>query len=108
MLKWQKSTTSNITIFFPFGKLKDHVSSLQQGHANFPLVLHPDRFSYARKSLIVYKIDTCNWNVSFIDASYVSTPFSHNSFNSSIKGYKYTSMSFLGALGLGISVDIMK
>jgi len=60
MIKWKKSTTSHITISFSFGKLKDRVSPLQQRHANFPLVLHLDRFAYAGKSLIVHKIDACN------------------------------------------------
>jgi len=49
MLKWQKSKTSHITIFFFIWKLNDHVSSLHQGHANFPLVLHPNRFSICGK-----------------------------------------------------------
>ena len=51
---------------------------LQQGQAYRPLVLHPDRFSYGGKSLIVHKIDAYNLNVSLVDASYVTTPFSHN------------------------------
>ena len=48
---------------------------LQQGQAYHPLVLHPDRFPYAEKSLIVYKIDAYNLNVSLVDASYVTTSF---------------------------------
>ena len=44
----------------------------------------------------------------FFEASYVSTPLSHNSFNSSINGCKYTSISFPRAFGLGISKDNIK
>ena len=44
----------------------------------------------------------------FVEASYVSAPTSHNSFNSSINGCKYISMSFPGAVGPGIRSDNMK
>uniref|UniRef100_A0A7C8ZP82 Uncharacterized protein n=1 Tax=Opuntia streptacantha TaxID=393608 RepID=A0A7C8ZP82_OPUST len=42
-------------------------------------------------------------NISLLCASYVLTPTSHNSFNSSIKGSRNTSMSLPGALGPGIN-----
>ena len=44
----------------------------------------------------------------FVEASYVSALTSHNSFNSSINGCKYLSMSFPSAVGLGIRSDNMK
>ena len=43
-----------------------------------------------------------------LTTSYVATSYSHSSCNSSIKGCKYTSISFLGAVGLGISNKNMK
>ncbi|KAM3684554.1 hypothetical protein ACJW31_11G052400 [Castanea mollissima] len=75
------------------------------GHANFPLVDHPDKFAYAGKSLIVHNNDACNLNECCIDASYVLTPSFHNSFKSSTNGRKYTSILFPGALRPGISKD---
>ena len=44
----------------------------------------------------------------FVEASYVSAQTSHNSFNSSINGCKYISMSFPGAVGPGIRSNNMK
>ena len=57
---------------------------------------------------MVHIIAACIQKICFVEASYVSTPTSHNSFNSSINGCKYISMSFPGAVGPGIRSDNMK
>ena len=48
------------------------------------------------------------WNDCLEDTSNVSTPTSHNSFNSSTRGCKYTSISFLGKVRPRINNDSMK
>ena len=49
-----------------------------------------------------------NWNLVLKDASNDSTPTSHNSFNSSTKGCKYTSIAIPGEVGPGITSDKIK
>ena len=49
-----------------------------------------------------------NWNTFFEDASNASTPTSHNSLNSSTKGYKYTSIAIPSDVGPGIISDRIK
>lgn len=71
-------------------------------------MLHPDNYAYAGKSLIVVNIDAHKQKIYFIDASKVLMSTSHNSFNYSIKGCKYTSILFLGESGPDMSSDIMK
>lgn len=61
------------TIFFPFSNQMERVSLLQYGQANFPLVLHPDKFSYAGKSLMVHNKDACD-KICLEDASKVFIP----------------------------------
>src|SRR3954468_14000547 len=83
----------------------DGVSSLQVGHALYPFVLHPDIKAYAGKSLIVHITVARIVNVEPLEASRVSTPFLHITFNSSTNGLKNTSISFPGAVGPGIKRD---
>ena len=75
------------------------------GHTNFPLVDHPNKFAYARKSFIVHNNAAWNLNECCVDASYVLMPSFHYSFKPSTNGRKYTSILFLGALHPGISKD---
>ena len=49
-----------------------------------------------------------NWNLVLEDASNDSTPTSHNSLNSSTKGYRYTSIAIPGEVGPGIISDKIK
>ena len=57
---------------------------------------------------MVHNIATRIQKFCFVKVSYVSTLTSHNSFNLSINGCKYISMSFPGVVGPGISSDNMK
>ena len=57
---------------------------------------------------MVHNNAACIWNDFLEDTSNVSTPTSHNSFNSSTKGCKYMSMSFPGEVGPGINNASMK
>ena len=94
--------------FHPCFKFIEHASLFQIGQAINPFILQPNKFPYARKSLIVHKIATCNLDFFLVTISKVSMPFSHSSFNSSINGPRYTSMSFLGAFGPRISNDMKR
>lgn len=87
------------TVFLQFFDHKEFVSFSQIGHAVFPFVLYPDKFPYARKSLIVQKIMALSWKLCPVYASYTSMPEFHIIFISSINGAKYTSMSFQGCFG---------
>ena len=57
---------------------------------------------------MVHNNATCIWNDFLEDTSNVSTPTSHNSFSSSTRGCKYTSISFPGEVSPGINNDSMK
>ena len=46
--------------FFPCFNLQEYVSSLHIGQPKYPLTVHPDKFPYAGKSLIVYNRTTLN------------------------------------------------
>ena len=87
-------------------KCKEDASLLHIGHARYPLVLHPDKFSYVEKSFIVHKIEACNLKLLRLTESYVCTSFFHNSFRSSIKGHRYTSISLPDAFRSRINSDI--
>ena len=71
-------------------------------------MLQLERIAYARKSLMIHNIAARIQKFCFVEASYVSTPTSHKSFNSSINGCKHMPMSFPSAVGPGISSDNMK
>lgn len=62
-----------------FFRLSDStdVSLLQIGHVQYPVILHPHKLSYVRMSLRVHGTHACNWNISSVEASCVSTPLFH-------------------------------
>ena len=72
------------------------------------MVLQPEISPYAGKSFMVHNNAACIWNDFLEDKSNVFTPTSHNSFSSSTKGCKYTSILFLSEVGPGINNDSMK
>jgi len=72
---------------------------MQYGHANIPYILQPDNIPHAGKSLIVHINATFIIKFYFFDMLYVNTPSFHNGFNSSINGYKYTSIFSFGFFG---------
>jgi hypothetical protein len=63
---------------------------------------------YARKSLIVHINWACITKFVLVDASNVRIPTFHSSYNSSIKGCTYTSISIPGEFGPEIIRDSMK
>ena len=72
------------------------------------MVFQPEISPYVGKSFMVHNNASCIWNDCLEDTTNVSTPTSYNSFNSSTRGCKYTSISFSGEVGLGINNDSMK
>ena len=77
----------------------------QEGHANSPFVLQPEKYAYAGKSFMVHINAARNWNTSFEDASYACTSTSHNSLSSSTNSSNYTSIAIPGEVGPGITND---
>ena len=57
---------------------------------------------------MVHNNVACIWNDFLEDTLNVFTPTSYNSFSSSTRDCKYTSISFSGEVGLGINNDSMK
>jgi len=70
-------------------------------------VFYPNKVPRPRKSLMVYNIAACISNTSLPSESKVLIPVLHSSFNSSINGYKYTSISFPGARFPGMIMERM-
>jgi len=83
------------------------VSKLHLGHANLVCVFHPDKIPRLGKSLMVHNIAACISNTSLPYESKVLILVFHSSFNSSISGYKYTSISFPGARFPGMIMERM-
>ena len=75
-------------------------------HARYLLVLHPDKFSYTKKSFMVYRIEACNLKLLQLIKSYVCILFFHSSFRSSIKDRRYISISLSSFFGPKINSDI--
>ena len=84
------------------------VSSKQCVQALYPLFDCPNRLLRAGQSLMVTNNNARRLKSSCLYSSHIRTPFlchSNNSF--STNGLKYTSMSFPGCFGPGISICIM-
>ena len=93
-------------ICLPYFKYKEDVSLLHIGHVRYLLILHPDKFTYIEKSLMVYKIEACNLKFFRLTESYVCTLFFHTSFRSLIKSHRYISISLLDVFRFRINNDI--
>ena len=76
-------------------------------YANPVCVFHPNKVPRLEKSLMVHNIAACISNTSLPYESKVLIPVFHNSFNSSISGCKYTSISFPGARFPGMIMERM-
>ena len=83
------------------------VSSKQCVHALYPLFDCPDRLLRAGQSLMVMNNNVRRLKSSCLYSSHIHTHSRHSNKSSSTNGLKYTSMSFLGCFGPGISTGIM-
>src|SRR6185436_7604046 len=84
------------------------VSSKQCVHALYPLFECPDKLLKESQSLIVTNSNTRRLKFSCLYSSDIRTPSSPQSNkSSSTNGFRYTSISFPGCFGPGISTGIM-
>src|SRR6185436_13537533 len=84
------------------------VSSKQCVHALYPLFECPDKLLRAGQSLIVTNSNARRLKFSCLYSSHIRTPSSPQSNkSSSTNGLRYTSMSFPGCFGPGISTGTM-
>ena len=76
--------------------------------ALYPLFDCLDRLLRAGQSLMVMNNNARRLKSSYLYSSHIRTPYScHSNKSSSTNGLKYTSMSFSGCFGPGISIGIM-
>jgi hypothetical protein len=104
----EKPTMTPIYNLFAVSQVYTIASSKQCVQALYPLFVFPDRLLRVGQSLMVMNKKARRLKFSCRNSSHIRTPSScHSNNSSSTNGLRYTSMSFPGCFGTGISISIM-